>query len=87
VVVKGAICDAREAAHLKQVMSPSLVSNEAISLSDVQSLMQLKDVANRYVEHDELDFVLVVYEFIAHRYFAITMDPGRWRPIPNFWNR
>lgn len=47
VVVKGAICDAREAAHLKQVMSPSLVSNEAISLSDVQSLMQLKDVANR----------------------------------------
>lgn len=74
VVVKGAICNAHETAHLKQLMSPGLVSNEATFLSFVQTLMKLKDIANSYVGHDELDFVVIMYEFIAQRYAAAMME-------------
>jgi hypothetical protein len=74
VVFTGAICNAHEVAHLKQLMSPSLVCNEAIFLSDVQNLMRLKDIANSYVGQDELGFVVIIYEFIAHRYATIMQD-------------
>lgn len=65
VMIRGAVCNPSEVDHLKQLMSPSLICTEATVLHELQTLVIAKDIANAAVGHDELAFVLHLYEHIA----------------------
>lgn len=74
IIIKGDICNAREVEQLKQLMSPTLVWIQFRLFSELSTMMIAKDIADACVEHDELGFVLELYELVVEHGVHIMGD-------------
>jgi hypothetical protein len=63
----GKICDPKQTAHLKQVMGPSLICQDAQYWLKFDQCVLAKEVADAAVEYDQLDFSVHLYSKIANR--------------------
>jgi hypothetical protein len=65
VSFKGIVCDFKEIELLKQTMSPTLNCVPAFKWTFVEAMSLAKDVADAAVLHDDIKYVMTLYQTIA----------------------
>jgi hypothetical protein len=63
----GTICDPQQTAHLKNLMGPSLVCQDALWWSTYKDCVLAKEVADVAAEYDELELTVHLYSEIVRR--------------------
>lgn len=63
----GAVCDSKQAEHLRKMMGPSVVCVNAMYWSAYKECAMAKDVADAALEHEDFEFVVCLYRHISRR--------------------
>jgi hypothetical protein len=70
----GAVCNKEQVEHLRRVMGPSLVCQNAIFWSIYEECKLAKEVADATVEHDDLGFTIRLYRAILSKFHTKLLN-------------